>query len=355
MKDLQLARDGFKKYMRTEACPFDQCRFSLVCNHIHCVRENCYYVLHSSGQLISHKRKHERLDSEAYYKRLKNTTNDQIPESPTEDKETPEHMTTSLADDAVVNSLTVANLIKTYFTDICTNSDCGTEVSHLHCLINGCNAVVLFESSQITNHIKIHENELLKYSPKHHDITESSSPMPSTSSSYLKTSSNTMQITSIDGFFNRKRGRPPKNRIVELYSSPSVKNKLNQPLSESMNQQCSSLFNSENTFTSNMPGVSQISPEAIFTSFKLEKKSYENIKPQTIVDESETNLHEWDTINKKDSENHVVKATGTFFPSPSELLEQEHRELEKSNTRDSVRQNYHTILRALITEYFSSF
>ncbi|XP_017954895.2 uncharacterized protein LOC108650287 [Drosophila navojoa] len=43
------------------------------------------------------------------------------------------------------------------------------------------------------------------------------------------------QITSIDGFFNRKRGRPPKNRFVEVYKS------------------------------------TQQSPQAIFTSFKLEK------------------------------------------------------------------------------------
>ncbi|KAH8264795.1 hypothetical protein KR038_001306 [Drosophila bunnanda] len=43
------------------------------------------------------------------------------------------------------------------------------------------------------------------------------------------------QITSIDGFFNRKRGRPPKNRFVEVYKS------------------------------------TQHSPQAIFTSFKLER------------------------------------------------------------------------------------
>ncbi|ALC43707.1 CG7512 [Drosophila busckii] len=48
-------------------------------------------------------------------------------------------------------------------------------------------------------------------------------------------SQQTTQITSIDGFFNRKRGRPPKNRFVEVYKS------------------------------------AQHSPQAIFTSFKLEK------------------------------------------------------------------------------------
>ncbi|XP_049316422.1 uncharacterized protein LOC105226923 isoform X2 [Bactrocera dorsalis] len=49
-----------------------------------------------------------------------------------------------------------------------------------------------------------------------------------------------IQITSIDGFFNRKRGRPPKNRYVEVYKN------ANQ------------------------------SPQAIFTSFKLEKNATPN-------------------------------------------------------------------------------
>lgn len=68
IKDEQLARDGFKKFMKNEACQFDSCRFSRVCNHIHCIREGCTYVLHSSGQLYSHKRKHERRDAELAYR-----------------------------------------------------------------------------------------------------------------------------------------------------------------------------------------------------------------------------------------------------------------------------------------------
>lgn len=57
--------------MKSEACPFEQCRFSRVCNHIHCIRPQCSYVLHSSGQLFSHKRKHERNDSELAYRKYK--------------------------------------------------------------------------------------------------------------------------------------------------------------------------------------------------------------------------------------------------------------------------------------------
>lgn len=71
IKDEQLSRDGFKKFMKNESCPFEQCRFSRVCNHIHCIRPHCSYVLHSSGQLFSHKRKHERHESELAYRKYK--------------------------------------------------------------------------------------------------------------------------------------------------------------------------------------------------------------------------------------------------------------------------------------------
>jgi len=55
IKDEQLNRDGFKKFMKHETCQYPSCRFSRVCNHIHCIRDGCNYVLHSSGQLYSHK------------------------------------------------------------------------------------------------------------------------------------------------------------------------------------------------------------------------------------------------------------------------------------------------------------
>lgn len=71
IKDEQLSRDGFKKFMKNESCPYENCRFSKVCNHIHCIRPQCNYVLHSSGQLFSHKRKHERKDSELAYRKYK--------------------------------------------------------------------------------------------------------------------------------------------------------------------------------------------------------------------------------------------------------------------------------------------
>ncbi|XP_064610900.1 zinc finger protein castor homolog 1-like isoform X2 [Liolophura sinensis] len=70
-KDEILGRDGFKKFMKYEHCPFSSCRFSKISNHIHCIRPGCDYVLHSTGQLYSHKRKHERRDFESAYRRFK--------------------------------------------------------------------------------------------------------------------------------------------------------------------------------------------------------------------------------------------------------------------------------------------
>ena len=37
-KDDLLAKDGFRKFMKHDACNFDGCKLSRVANHIHCVR-----------------------------------------------------------------------------------------------------------------------------------------------------------------------------------------------------------------------------------------------------------------------------------------------------------------------------
>ncbi|KAL8571171.1 hypothetical protein ACOMHN_010632 [Nucella lapillus] len=67
-KDEILGRDGFKKFMKYEHCSYNSCRFSKISNHIHCIRSGCNYVLHSTAQLYSHKRKHERREFENVYR-----------------------------------------------------------------------------------------------------------------------------------------------------------------------------------------------------------------------------------------------------------------------------------------------
>ncbi|XP_055690057.1 zinc finger protein castor homolog 1-like isoform X3 [Lutzomyia longipalpis] len=195
IKDEQLTRDGFKKFLKTEACTFPACRFSKVANHIHCTRENCSYVLHSSGQLISHKRKHERLDSEVTFRRLKE--DDGAVEPPQEDFE------------QLMRVCTVTACRGDADEPLNLKND-AVPAAHFHC---ACGATVDNNSSDIATHMRTHEE--------------------------TPADSNLLQITSIDGFFNRKRGRPPKNRVVEVYNSVNVAQ----------------------------------SPQAIFTSFKLEKAS----------------------------------------------------------------------------------
>ena len=327
MKDEQLLKDGFKKFLKTEPCRVEGCRFTMICNHIHCVRSGCTYVLHSSGQLLSHKRKHERMDAEMAYRRFKmgHTAKDLTPSElaalqsfhgldlspkppppptlnqfPVADqattekfnkllnnatmenlnallshtaantsnvtsellKEIQEHQMRSHRQDSkhdndhhngaengdsledgipksVIAQNTPANdemktptveeveqIISQYFTDQCTKQQSSSNEpldlnvkalsnkpvlecfmsnneSHLHCLITGCEAVVPRSLKDISEHLRMHE-------------------LNRGADSIIQ-NSNLLQITSIEGFFNRKRGRPPKNRVVEVYNNVSFK------------------------------------------------------------------------------------------------------------------------------------
>jgi hypothetical protein len=118
----------------------------------------------------------------------------------------------------------VEQIIQQYFTDQCTKqmqqSQPGNEPLdlniksksllecfmsnnelHLHCLITGCEAVVPRNLKDISEHLRMHE-------------------LNRGADSIIQ-NSNLLQITSIEGFFNRKRGRPPKNRVVEVYNNVS--------------------------------------------------------------------------------------------------------------------------------------
>jgi hypothetical protein len=119
----------------------------------------------------------------------------------------------------------VEQIISQYFTDQCTKQQSQTNEpldlnlktsssksilecfmsnneSHLHCLITGCEAVVPRSLKDISEHLRMHE-------------------LNRGADSIIQ-NSNLLQITSIEGFFNRKRGRPPKNRVVEVYNNVSM-------------------------------------------------------------------------------------------------------------------------------------
>ncbi|VDK20504.1 unnamed protein product [Taenia asiatica] len=63
LKNDAIAKDGFRKFTKSENCNFIGCKYSGLVNHIHCIRPGCDYIVHSTSQISSHKRKHERRES----------------------------------------------------------------------------------------------------------------------------------------------------------------------------------------------------------------------------------------------------------------------------------------------------
>lgn len=304
IKDEQLARDGFKKFLKTEACSFDRCRFSQQCNHIHCIRDNCFYVLHSSGQLVSHRRKHERMDSEHAYQQFKlsqkvemfadeciesgsgksaSTSSDltlrklqatstatKFPANlssflsayPTENDSKVKSLLSSeslkilqqihLQKEALLLSQKVKmessedeeqnnyhigddNIESEIPKSLIPSSSFGDRLSlaELERIKEFYSATELAKQKHINallfakNNFNIEQAEPLNLNLKSKDKIDfvvTSAPNHSQNSSLKTTDGNNsslQQITSIDGLFNRKRGRPPKNRVVEVYQNVS--------------------------------------------------------------------------------------------------------------------------------------
>ncbi|XP_030040755.2 uncharacterized protein LOC115456040 isoform X2 [Manduca sexta] len=157
IKDEALSKDGFKKYMKNEACPYRDCRFSRTCNHIHCIRPHCNYVLHSSSQIFTHKRKHERKEQEINFglptsviqnALLQQQGADMSMYSPGSNLHIDDDMSNSMLDNdyshqfnpAMVEEIT-RRYIETFnggkdADDKC--SKCSAFNKHYHCLADGC-------------------------------------------------------------------------------------------------------------------------------------------------------------------------------------------------------------------------
>lgn len=84
---------------------------------------------------------------------------------------------------------------------------------HLHCLIPNCDAIVPRVYTDISEHIRAHNIRTNPYA----NIEQLG--IAAISNDVVISDPKLLQITSIDGFFNRKRGRPPKNRVVEVYNN----------------------------------------------------------------------------------------------------------------------------------------
>ncbi|XP_066597426.1 zinc finger protein castor homolog 1-like isoform X2 [Prorops nasuta] len=387
IKDEQLSRDGFKKFMKSEACPFEQCRFSRVCNHIHCIRPHCSYVLHSSGQLFSHKRKHERHESEVAYRKYKQVSGggagagpggagasalqpspvgagirpsgtwapDEIGaqgclglsfngESSNEDRGSPSYYSlddsfqsaSDLAMDLTAPSnalttvatggggggsssstattpleqalqqqqqqqqqLTTAELA--YLVPAGTECPCHLGRDHHHCALDRCGAT-LKDPREVREHLREHEtqeritdtffeeggcDDTCPYTDKekhyhcnwencrevilstdkpfrrlqHYKIHEYSRQLNLSCSTHELSSDVTLtHLTNIDAMFRRKRGRPPKNRVIEIWSG-------GDPATHT-----------------------QDSPQAIFTSFKLPKPQTPSSTPIPSNDDRDGSL-----------------------------------------------------------------
>nr|XP_018895795.1 PREDICTED: uncharacterized protein LOC109029673 [Bemisia tabaci]XP_018895796.1 PREDICTED: uncharacterized protein LOC109029673 [Bemisia tabaci] len=329
IKDEQLAKDGFKKFLKPDPCGFSNCKFSQVINHIHCVRDGCSYVLHSSGQLLSHKRKHERKDSEIAYRKFKLAqqaviniaNNEQISQSsdlspssalqffhaghslgalggPTADcslsnsssdggRMSPPSLTMCLKQS--VSPATSAHQQKYssgFFRDngaaldlsnedqqelwprylrhfdSFQTCDAGSkclyhEFDHFHCTDPSCE--MPFRNKEgAENHARVHDTqERFNESFDQEDCHDSNcmkekhfhctwdgcneAVLPADSIEHFRNHELAgYNINSLDALFRRKRGRPPKNRIIEIWNDYAG-------------------------------GAQSDSPQAIFTSFKLPK------------------------------------------------------------------------------------
>ncbi|CAH1155485.1 unnamed protein product [Phaedon cochleariae] len=334
IKDEQLSRDGFKKFMKNEICPFDNCRFSKVCNHIHCIRPQCSYVLHSSGQLFSHKRKHERKDSELAYRKYKlaqsmmktlsdgsapppmsysrdyeaqidslnlamynqssggmsNTESLSERNSPLsyEESESASAMDLSANDSNFAQDDVLTYNSEDYWRKCCqfvAENRCPKEAcelnhsDHYHCFLDNCE-MAFGSKDGAREHARNHDQQdiitdnyfggcddgcIYQEKEKHYHcswegcrevILPADKPFRRLEHYKMHEYSRKLSLTkdpltmthlssSIDGMFCRKRGRPPKNRVIEVW-----------------NDYCP-------TGTQNLMD----SPQALFTSFKLPKPS----------------------------------------------------------------------------------
>lgn len=339
--------------MKSEACPFEQCRFSRVCNHIHCIRPHCSYVLHSSGQLFSHKRKHERHESELAYRKYKQVSavgGARPPGSWAPDELSAQSLSLSLngessnegrgspsfyslddsfqsASDLAIDLTAPTTIITAsgssvnleqqqqqqqqhqqsqqltatelaYLIPATAECACNAAREHHHCGLDRCGAT-LKDPREVREHLKEHEtqeritdaffeeggcDDNCPYADKekhyhcnwencrevilstdkpfrrlqHYKIHEYSRQLNLSCSSHALSSDVTLtHLTNIDAMFRRKRGRPPKNRVIEIWSGGDP-----------------------TTHTHD-------SPQAIFTSFKLPKPQTSNLTSNPLLEDRE--------------------------------------------------------------------
>ncbi|XP_069362568.1 zinc finger protein castor homolog 1-like isoform X8 [Maniola hyperantus] len=175
IKDEALSKDGFKKYMKNEACPYRDCRFSRTCNHIHCIRPHCNYVLHSSSQIFTHKRKHERKEQEMSFglppsviqSALMQQGADLSMYSPGSTMHGDDDMSSSMMDDysQPFNQSLIDEVSRKYIETFNGGKDpedkcnkCSACNKHYHCLAEGCKLAHSCHNTMV-KHVMEHEQQ----------------------------------------------------------------------------------------------------------------------------------------------------------------------------------------------------
>ncbi|XP_055317113.1 uncharacterized protein LOC129576294 isoform X2 [Sitodiplosis mosellana] len=397
IKDELLARDGFKKFMKNEPCSFDRCRFSLQCNHIHCVRDNCFYVLHSSGQLLSHKRKHERMDSEQAYQQFKMAQkSDGLLPHDNNDVETRgseasgskglSHFPGALSSlltkyaenenkmESLLNTESVEILQQLQFQKqallqsqakavaaslIGKDDDINSDNNNYDPIDSPLpKSFVQNASASIGRNITSAELDQLKqiysaaenakqkqinallFAQNNFNSADQSEPLnlnlkkdPKDVNASLLSAvvqkiqgqnmpANLQQITSIDGLFNRKRGRPPKNRVVEVYGNVQTQNRPQAIFTSfklEKNGKASSPLPSESSFRAKTP--LNRTPENHGDESSASKESPSNFSIHRLNDSGGSGSSDrkrrlsFSSSQSNDNEKvSIVRAAGTFFP-----------------------------------------
>lgn len=297
LKGEQLLSDGFKKFFKGDKCKFVNCRYDGKLNHIHCIRANCNYVFHSSGQLMSHKRKHEKSQQQT-------------------------HLITGVGGH---NHLSDCDTSSVSADNSLLDLSVGVRAGGGHCGSNGSDGQSLNSSANGINfpalHSAPHSLPSPTPTPGHHQQLK---PVVSTPDAPNSSNNKVLQITSIDGLFNRKRGRPPKNRLVEVYNANHARTSYS-PQNKFQGGAGLSLSPSE-------------SPQAIFASFKLDKSvtggagaagglshggmegnSRGSIRKKPKLMEQKEPKYEEEGMRKEAKKPGVglIKSTGIFFPNTS--------------------------------------
>ncbi|RWS31262.1 hypothetical protein B4U80_00982, partial [Leptotrombidium deliense] len=273
IKDEQLNRDGFKKFMKHESCTFENCKFSKSSNHIHCIRQ------------ASHKKRHERKETELAYRKYRlaqnmirslsdtgsvhdNSNHDDdnsrgLPMDPdTFATQLPVNQIGAIPLDAIIgiipehifmqtfkrDHIMQEEAVKLIFEEPAEGTTCTKECilyqkeKHYHCRMVsvsfllyciqnafsfqqfGCAFVIPISNTSFKclQHYKMHEEQQRKMAAATElnfnnfscESPQQSLETPTLQHPLTQTYPTGTTLTSIDGYpvFKRKRGRPPKNR-----------------------------------------------------------------------------------------------------------------------------------------------